>query len=114
MKFLFLGSTYLEFGTFNQAKNSNIYILILTCKKSKNKMPLIELKSAKITKKGQIAIPKDVRLVKGFEEGSKIAILVFEDRVELRPMDQISEKIAVKDIKNKKRAWKWKKEERCT
>lgn len=56
-------------------------------------MPLIEIRSVKITKKGQIAIPKDVRAVSGYEEGSKIAILVFGDRVELRPMEQINKKI---------------------
>ena len=56
-------------------------------------MPLVEIKSAKITKKGQIAIPKDIRDAEGFKEGSKIAILAFKDRVELRPINQINEKM---------------------
>ncbi len=56
-------------------------------------MPLIEVKTAKITEKGQIAIPKDIREREGFKEGSKVAILAYEDRIELRPMKQLSEKM---------------------
>lgn len=56
-------------------------------------MPLIEMKSATITKKGQIAIPKDIRDKEGFKEGTKIAILAFEDHIELRPMSQLNEKM---------------------
>ena len=54
-------------------------------------MPLLEIKSATITEKGQIAIPKNIRK-NGFRVGSKIAILSFKDHIELRPMEQISEK----------------------
>ena len=56
-------------------------------------MTLIEIKSVKITKKGQIAIPKDIRDMEGFKEGSKIAILAFKDRIELRPITQFNEKM---------------------
>lgn len=56
-------------------------------------MSLLEVKSATITNKGQIAIPKDIREIEGFTEGSKIAILAFEDRVELRPIKQFNEKM---------------------
>jgi len=56
-------------------------------------MPLVEMKTAKITEKGQIVIPKDIRKLEGFEEGEKIAILAFEDRVELRPLKQFSERM---------------------
>ena len=56
-------------------------------------MTLIEVKTAKITEKGQIAIPKDIREIEGFEEGSKIAIMAFDDHVELRPLKQVSEKM---------------------
>lgn len=54
-------------------------------------MPLLEMKTTKITSKGQIAIPKDIREKEGFREGTKVAILAFEDRVELRPIGQINE-----------------------
>ena len=56
-------------------------------------MALIEMKTAKVTGKGQIAIPKDMRDIEGFKEGTKIAILAYDDRIELRPMHQINEKM---------------------
>lgn len=56
-------------------------------------MPLLEMKTTKITSKGQIAIPKDIREKEGFNEGTKIAILAFEDRVEIRPLYQFSERM---------------------
>ena len=80
-------------------------------------MALVGMKSVKITKKGQIVIPKDLRRTKGFEEGSKIAILAFDDRVELRPLKQInermftaiaSEKVLAKDWNSKEEEEAWK------
>lgn len=52
-------------------------------------MGLKELKTAKITSKGQIAIPKDIRKMEGFKEGSKIALLAFDDYIEIRPLDYL-------------------------
>ena len=70
-------------------------------------MGLIEVKTATITEKGQIAIPKDIRSLKGFEKGSKVAILAFEDRIELRPMSQISEKMFTALASEKSLAKDW-------
>ncbi|HNV00836.1 MAG TPA: AbrB/MazE/SpoVT family DNA-binding domain-containing protein [archaeon] len=53
---------------------------------------LIEIKSVTITDKGQISIGKTLRNKKGFEEGSKIAILNYDDHIEIRKMDEIEEK----------------------
>jgi len=47
---------------------------------------LIELKTVKITSKGQIAISKDIRKIEGFKEGSKIVLLAFDDHIEIRPL----------------------------
>ena len=80
-------------------------------------MGIIEIKSATITDKGQISIPREIRETEGFEIGSKIAILAFEDHIELRPIEQInekmfnaiaSEKVLAKDWNSKedKKAWK--------
>lgn len=55
---------------------------------------LIEVKSATITSKGQIAIPKDIRELEHFKVGSKIAILAYEDRIELVPIEKVKEKIS--------------------
>ena len=49
-----------------------------------------EIKTATITQKGQICIPNIARL-NGFEEGSKVSIIVYKDKVELRPLKKISE-----------------------
>lgn len=80
-------------------------------------MPLVEIKSVKITKKGQIAIPKHIRDIGGFKEGSKIAILAFDNRIELRPMNQVdermfsalaTEKVLAKDWNSKEDEEAWK------
>ncbi len=70
-------------------------------------MPLVEIKSATITEKGQVAIPKNIRKTKGFKTGSKIAILSFKDHIELRPMKQISEKMATAIASEKSLAKDW-------
>ena len=56
-------------------------------------MQLVDMRTATITGKGQIAIPKEIRELEGFKEGTKIAILAFEDRVELRPLKIFNEKM---------------------
>ncbi|MBI2580436.1 AbrB/MazE/SpoVT family DNA-binding domain-containing protein [Candidatus Woesearchaeota archaeon] len=80
-------------------------------------MELLEIKSAKITEKGQIAIPKSIRKLEGFREGSKVAILAFKDRIELKPMKQItktaltalaSEKVLAKDWNTEEEDEAWK------
>ena len=76
-------------------------------------MPLIEVKTAKITEKGQIAIPKDIRDMEGFKKGSKVAILAFEDRIELRPMKHMHEKMitALASEKSLGKLWNTKEED---
>ena len=80
-------------------------------------MPLLEMKSGTITSKGQISIPKRIRDIEGFKEGAKIAILAYDDRIELRSMEQVeesmqtafaSEKVLAKDwnTKEENEAWK--------
>jgi len=55
-------------------------------------MSLIDIKSATITDKGQISISKKLREKKGFGTGSKIAMLEFDDHIEIRRMDEIEER----------------------
>lgn len=76
-------------------------------------MELVEIKSVTITEKGQIAIPKDLRAIAGFKEGSKIAILAFKGHIELRPLSQISEKIhfALASEKSLAKDWEGKDED---
>jgi AbrB family looped-hinge helix DNA binding protein len=56
-------------------------------------MTVIDMKTATITEKGQIAIPRDMREIDGFEEGDKIAIIAYNDHIELRPLEQVSKKL---------------------
>lgn len=70
-------------------------------------MALLGLKSIAITKKGQIAIPKDIRNLEGFKEGTKIAILAFENRVELIPLEQVTEKLSTVLASEKSLAKDW-------
>jgi AbrB family looped-hinge helix DNA binding protein len=45
-----------------------------------------DIRTATITQKGQICIPNIARNLAGFREGTKISVVVFNDRVELRPL----------------------------
>jgi len=45
-----------------------------------------DIRTVKITSKGQISIPSAVRARAGFEEGAKVNVIAYDDRVELRPM----------------------------
>ena len=74
-------------------------------------MRLMDMRSITITEKGQVAIPKDVRKIKGFKAGSKIAILAFDDHLELRPMAQVSEKLFTAMASEKALAKTWNRKE---
>ena len=45
-----------------------------------------DIRTTTITQKGQICIPHVARNLAGFREGTKISIVVYADRVELRPL----------------------------
>ncbi len=45
-----------------------------------------EIRTATITNKGQVCIPYRARTIAGFKEGTKISIIVYADKVELRPL----------------------------
>ena len=45
-----------------------------------------DIRTATLTSKGQICIPSIARNLVGFKEGEKISIIVYSDRVELKPM----------------------------
>ena len=79
-------------------------------------MTIVDMRTATITGKGQISIPKDIRSSK-FKEGSKVAIVAFKDRIEIRPMKQVSrrmetalasEKVLAKDWNTKEEVEAWK------
>ncbi|MEK6940527.1 MAG: AbrB/MazE/SpoVT family DNA-binding domain-containing protein [Nanoarchaeota archaeon] len=47
-----------------------------------------DIRTATITQKGQISIPSIARQLAGFKEGTKISIIVYADKVELRPFQK--------------------------
>lgn len=68
-------------------------------------MTLIEIKTGKITEKGQVVIPKSIR--NRFHEGTKVAILAYDDRVELRPLDDVDESLSCAYASEKVLAKDW-------
>jgi AbrB family looped-hinge helix DNA binding protein len=70
-----------------------------------------EIKTTKITSKGQISIPKILRKSKGFKEGDKLAIITYEDRIELRPLFQVNEKMETAYSSEKLLSKDWNSEE---
>ena len=70
-------------------------------------MSLVDIRSATITDKGQIAIPREMRQIKGFKTGSKIAIIAFQDHVELRPLSELEEKFRCYNLSKKSLSKDW-------
>ena len=50
-----------------------------------------DIRTATLTSKGQICIPNAARNLVGFKKGTKISVIVYSDRVELKPMNKINE-----------------------
>ena len=68
---------------------------------------IMEFKTLTITEKGQICIPQSIRCISGFKEGSKIGMLVFKDRVELRPLKNIGKRLFSEMASEKSLALNW-------
>lgn len=45
-----------------------------------------DIRTVMITEKGQICIPNVARNLAGFKKGTRISVVVYTDRVELRPL----------------------------
>ncbi|MBT4376904.1 AbrB/MazE/SpoVT family DNA-binding domain-containing protein [archaeon] len=74
-------------------------------------MKLLEIKSSKITPKGQFVIPSELRKKKGFQEGEKVAILTYEDKIEIRPLMKIKESMETAFASEKTLGKDWNKKE---
>ena len=68
-----------------------------------------EIRTVKITRKGQVSIPSAVRARAGFEEGAKVNVIAYDDRVELRPMkkEKLSEAMMAMLVSEKAFAKNW-------
>jgi len=66
-----------------------------------------EIKTATITKKGQICIPSIARTLEGFQTGAKISIIVYDDKVEIKPLQKISDAMSAMFASEKVLAKNW-------
>lgn len=69
-------------------------------------MTLLKVKCLKMNSKGRITIPKDLRDEK-FKESHKVALLAYEDRIEIRPISYVSEKLGTALASEKSLAKNW-------
>ena len=68
---------------------------------------LADIKTTTITEKGQIVIPKSLRNIKGFEEGSKVVLVSYADRIEVRPLSAVRERMETAYASEKALAKDW-------
>jgi len=64
--------------------------------------PIIDM--TKVSDKGQVVIPKEIRDRLGFKEGSKLLVIATEDAVVLQRIEAVAGKMRVKDIMDKVRS----------
>jgi AbrB family looped-hinge helix DNA binding protein len=81
-------------------------LTILTSKMTQTKHPSVEIRTATITEKGQISIPKEMR-TKKFKEGQKVAIIAHEDRIEILPLAEFIERVSPALLSEKSLAKDW-------
>lgn len=58
--------------------------------------PLIDV--TKVSDKGQVVIPKEIRDKMGFKEGTKLIVIATSDAVVLQRVEAIAGKIRVRDL----------------
>ena len=64
--------------------------------------PIIEM--TKVSDKGQVVIPKEIRDKLKFTEGSKLLVIGTEDAVVLQRIESVAGRMRVKDIMERVRA----------
>ena len=58
--------------------------------------PIIDI--TKVTEKGQVVIPKEIRDKMGFVEGTRLIVVASEDAVVLQKVEAVAGKIRMKDL----------------
>ncbi len=64
--------------------------------------PIIDM--TKVSDKGQVVIPKEIRDKLKFNEGAKLLVIATEDAVILQRIESVAGKMRVKDIMEKVRS----------
>jgi AbrB family looped-hinge helix DNA binding protein len=68
---------------------------------------ILGMKTATITSKGQITIPKELRKRAGFKTGSKVVFISLKDRMQVIPMEKISDSMYASLMSEKSLAKIW-------
>jgi len=58
--------------------------------------PIIDI--TKVTEKGQVVIPKEIRYKMGFVEGTRLIVVASDDAVVLQKVEAVAGKIRMKDL----------------
>jgi AbrB family looped-hinge helix DNA binding protein len=58
--------------------------------------PLIDI--TKVTDKGQVVIPKEIRDKMGFKEGTRLIVVASEDAVVLQRVEVVAGKVRMRDL----------------
>ena len=58
--------------------------------------PIIDI--TKVTEKGQVVIPKEIRDKMGFVEGTRLIVVASDDAVVLQKVEAVAGKIRMKDL----------------
>jgi len=58
--------------------------------------PLIDI--TKVTEKGQVVIPKEIRDKMGFKQGTRLIVVASDDAVVLQRVEAVAGKIRMKDL----------------
>jgi len=58
--------------------------------------PLIDI--TKVTDKGQVVIPKEIRDKMGFKEGTRLIVVAADDAVVLQRVEAVAGKIRMRDL----------------
>ncbi len=58
--------------------------------------PLIDV--TRVSDKGQVVIPKEIRDKVGFKEGTKLIVIATEDAVVLQRIEAVAGKIRIRDL----------------
>lgn len=64
--------------------------------------PLIDI--TKVSDKGQVVIPKEIRDRMGFTEGSRLIVIATEDAVVLQRVETIAGKVRMRDLLDRVKA----------
>ncbi len=64
--------------------------------------PLIDV--TKVSEKGQVVIPKEIRDKLGFTEGSKLIVIATQDAVVLQRIETVAGRVKIREILDRIRA----------